>query len=147
MFQGFRDAVSALRSIAASLGGIREALHALVMQGQTGGGLEGRVKDIELAMDKREAQADATLMQAEAKLKSARAAEERERRLAESHAERSEGDQGGFSDDVLAAYADAGIPIGNDAGGIEEGMPPVRGQVAPEPGSKQLARNRKWGRS
>lgn len=142
MIQWFRDLLGELRGIRTTLGGVLEALHGLHTAGSDTSTLEARLAALELSIDKREAQAEAVLLQAEGKFKAARASEERARRLAES----SEASEEDLADELIEAYTAAGFPVGNGAGSEEEEVQPVHTRMGRRRESKSSAHAMKFGR-
>ena len=142
MFDWFRNLLRTLEDLRGAVLAVVEAIHGLHTQSVDTSALETRLRAVELALDKREAEAEATLMRAEAKFKAARASEERARRLAESHEQSDEE----IADEIREAYADAGFHLGNGEGSPEEGMPAMPSRLARRQESKSAAFMMKYGR-
>jgi len=141
MISWFKNVLLELRRIAEALGGLVDAVHALNIRPSEDAKLAARVADLELSVDRREAEAEALLLKAKGKFDAARAAEERTRRLAEGNARSDEE----LEESVLEAYAEAGIPLSDAPNGEEEGVPPVSTRLGRRHESKQNALSKKWG--
>jgi len=99
-----------------------------------------RIASIEQRLDLHMAEAEGLLLKAENKHKSARAAEERERRYAETRERLDHGAQGDIDfDEAAAAYAKAGIHTLDEAASDPGEMPPVRSHVANGRASRRQA--------
>lgn len=146
MIGWFRGTLRALQDIADSLGGVLQALHELSTAPAPDHGLESRVADLELSIERRAAEAEALLLKAQGKYDAARAAEERQRRLKESAERAAEGDPDLF-EELARAQAAAGEVYQGDANGSEPGgMPALHGAVAPRLTEREGAYAAKWAR-
>lgn len=147
MFRAIKQLPSMLERIAVTLEGLIEAVHGLYELGSTDTSLVARMDDMERRVGLVVADAEAKLLQAEGKLKAARAAEERERRLAESAARRSDSDDDEFTEDEIAeAYARAGVHLPNGQPGGDQGVLPLPSGVDARREGKARAIAAKWGR-
>ncbi len=136
----------ALRALVSTMGSIQELLALHVEHSHQGQELTERVALIEVGYARWTAEAEATLLKADAVFKNARNAEERTRDMAkkaaadESDPERVEGEA-----EIIEAYRAAGWVQASDVdGGEPEGVQPVPEGVAPNSG-KQAALNVKFG--
>lgn len=135
----------ALESAADSLGGINTALHGVVTDGSRGDGLEGRVSDLELRLDRQMAEAEALMLRAKGKFDAARAAEERARRLADSGSGLEDGDA--FDEEeIRRAYEEAGFSLSDASSGPGEEVLPVHSRLDARRASKSNALQMKFGR-
>jgi len=130
VFRDFRRAADALERLATGFSAAqRERVEVAPL-------LE-RLVDLEQSRSMWEAEVEGILAKAEGKLKAAANAEARERTMQKRH----EADLDPFSID--SDEVEALIPIDDVAAGEEEGLPPVRMDVAPD--YKALALSRKFG--
>lgn len=142
MIRYFRALLSAVEAIATGLGAVCEAVHGLDTRGRHSDGLDGRVAALEREMERRHAEAEGLLLKASGKFDAARAAEERARRLAD----RAESGDEERLEEIVEAYAQAGLPLHDAPNGDGETLQPVHGRVAGRHDSKSSAYAMKWGR-
>lgn len=146
MFSWFKELLRAVERIAIHLGRIHEYLEEGVRVGADTADLEERVGAVERELSKALADAEATYIRAESKFKAARAAEERARHHARSANGAEDGEETLTEDELVAAYEEAGIPLGDEAPGPEEGMQPVPSRMERRRYSKSNALALKFGR-
>lgn len=146
MIRFFKNVTSSLQAIAAALDTLNALLSEGIREASGVAGFEDRLGTLERELDKREAQAEATLERAQSKFASARAAEERARGFANAQKRPDNGDEGDDVDqEQLDAYLEA-IQQGYDPTGPAEGVQPVPPGVGDRRSEKQALRARKLGR-
>lgn len=148
MFSTIKALPSALERLCTLLEALVHAVHGLIEQGSTGSDLKGRMDELERRVGLIVADAEAKLAQAEGKLKAARNAEERERRLAESAERRAAGDDEELTEEqIREAYARAGIHLGDGEPSDRDGLQPVPSHLDARREGKAQAIAAKWGRT
>ena len=145
MFSAIKDGSEALRGLLVSMEAIRQLLDEWVEESSQGQDLTERVAMIEVGYARWTAEAEATLLKADAVYKNARNAEERARTLSkEKAASESDPDRVEGEAEIIEAYRAAGWVQASDVNGSpEEGVPALREAVGPVSG-KALALNAKF---
>lgn len=146
MISWARALLASVQSIASALSHLGELLEGQVRVGSDTADLENRIGAVERRLSHELAEAEATYVKAESKFKAARAAEERARHHAKSANGAEDGEETFTEDELVAAYEEAGIPLGDEAAGPGEGMPPVPSRMERRVRSKSNALALKFGR-
>lgn len=146
MINWARALLGTLKEIATALGACVAVLEAgLTVRSETSD-FEQRLAALEREITKREAEAEATLVQAESRFKAARAAEERARHHARTAEVAGEGEEDLSPEEIAAAYEEAGLPLGDAEVGPEEGLHPLPSRMERRRASKSNALELKFGR-
>jgi hypothetical protein len=140
MFKNFRRALQAVVQIAQILEGLLEAVHGLSHGSATDPDVAKRLAAVEREFERRNAEAEGLLLRAKGQLDAARAAEERQRRLAERSPESSEP-----IEELAEAYAQGGVPQADGDDGSGQGVLALHGSLASRRDSKSNAYAMKWG--
>ena len=140
----FRGLLREIGRIADGVDSLLGAVHGLPTGADESGALDDRVTALERAFELRMAESEGLLLKAQGRFEAARAAEERARRLAENSAPESPDDR---LDEIVAAYEEAGVPLGNGVGGAEPELHPMPMGVEGRPSRKSEAYAMKFGTS
>ena len=146
MFKALRATLEAIQHAAESLDSLSRSLHQLASAPSDHDALDDRLGVLESTLELRLAEGDALLIKAGSLKAAARAAEERERKLAASHSSDEERDPDEFTEEEInQAYADAGIQLEHGASGEGEEVQAVSPVLDEGRKGKSAALALKWG--
>jgi len=146
MFSTWKAHISATERAAHSLQLLAEILQERPTEASQVDALSERVRTLEVTLEAQFAEAQALMVKAGSLKAAARAAEERERRLADASASPETGDPESdlTPDQLRQAYEDAGFPVGDVDPSEGDGVPPVSNDVVYLPTARGNAARMKW---